>query len=72
MHQRLLAEGSKGILLKENQSTNKIQLYFFVMVVVLLLLVLTAGGGGSLSRQSKSDMDCDIVSVDLLFVRAKE
>jgi flagellar biosynthesis regulator FlbT len=35
MHHRLLAEESKGILLKENQSTNKTQLYFFVMVVLL-------------------------------------
>jgi hypothetical protein len=53
MHHHPLAKGSKDILLKENQSTNKIELYFFVMAVVVLL---TAGGGESKSRQSKPDI----------------
>ena len=41
----LLAKGSKGILLKENQSMNKTEPYFFVMI-----LLLTAAAGESLPR----------------------
>jgi hypothetical protein len=60
MHHLLLAKGLKGILLKENQSTNKTYtaFYFFVIAVaVVLLLFLTAGDGGeSGPRKSKSDI----------------
>jgi hypothetical protein len=51
MHHRLLAKGSKGILLKENQSMNKRTNFIFIIIVALPL----DAGGGSLSLQSKSD-----------------
>jgi hypothetical protein len=53
MRHHLLAERSKAILLKENQSMNKNHSLFFRVVNLVLFLI---DGGETEPHQSKSDI----------------